>query len=170
MSHPQRYLAVFCEHGNVKHQASQQLLHHGRTQVPVEKKKKNMKEFNFKEMSKKPLCLFSLRIWPFSYTEDSVPRHLTCDGSVHSELSQWDILADSQQAVLDGVPLSLGERPALGQPVDGLQRGVHQLSVVIRAGKQGGAAGQQRQQGRADVSVHGQRRFSGAQHFLWVRY
>lgn len=85
-------------------------------------------------------------------------------------VSQWDILADSQQAVLDGVPLSLGERPALGQPVDGLQRGVHQLSVVIRAGKQGGAAGQQRQQGRADVSVHGQCCFSGAQHFLWVRY
>lgn len=82
---------------------------------------------------------------------------------------QQALLADSQQALLDGVPLSFGERAAFGQPVDCLQRGVHQLGVVLRAGKEGGTAGQQRQQGRADVPVHGQRRLSGAQRLLWDR-
>lgn len=122
-------------------------------------------------MSKKPLCLFfTEKMSIFLYRGLCSSTSDMWRFCSLRAVSQWDILADSQQAVLDGVPLSLGERPALGQPVDGLQRGVHQLSVVIRAGKQGGAAGQQRQQGRADVSVHGQRRFSGAQHFLWVRY
>lgn len=78
------------------------------------------------------------------------------------------LLADSQQALLDGIPLGFGERATFGEPVDGLQRGVNQLGVVLRAGKEGGTAGQQGQQGRADVPVHGQRRLSGAQSLLWA--
>ena len=76
---------------------------------------------------------------------------------------------DSQQTLLDGVPLGLGERASFGQPVDGLQRGVDQLCVVLRVAEESGAAGEQGQQGRADVPVHGQRCLSGAQHFLWSR-
>lgn len=41
--------------------------------------------------------------------------------------------------------------------------------MVLGAGKESGTAGQQRQQRRADVPVHGQRRLSGAQHLLWDR-
>lgn len=81
--------------------------------------------------------------------------------------STWRVLlADSQQALLDGVPLGLGERAAFGQPVDGLQRGVDEMHVVLRASKESGTAGQQRQQGGADVPVHGQRCLCGAQHLL----
>lgn len=76
------------------------------------------------------------------------------------------LLADSQQTLLDGVPLGFGERAAFGQSVDGLKCGVDQLSVVLRAAEESGTAGQQRQQRRADVPVHGQRRLSGAQHLL----
>lgn len=76
------------------------------------------------------------------------------------------LLADSQQTLLDGVPLGFGERAAFGEPVDSLQSGVDQLRVVLRAGEESGTAGQQRQQGRADVPVHGQRGLRGAQHFL----
>lgn len=87
--------------------------------------------------------------------------HLPSNGSARRAL-----LAHGQQALLDGVPLGLGERAAFGQPVDGLQRGVDELRVVLRAGKESGTAGQQRQQGGADVPVHGQRRLGGAQHLL----
>lgn len=80
--------------------------------------------------------------------------------------SSQDLLADRQQALLDGVSLGLGQRAAFGQPVDGLQRGVDQLCVVLGAGEQSGTASQERQQGRADVPVHSQRCFSGAQSFL----
>lgn len=77
------------------------------------------------------------------------------------------LLADSQQALLDGVPLGFGERAPFAQPVDGLQRGVDQLCVVLGAGEEGGAAGQQGQHSRADVPVQSQRGLGGAQHFLW---
>lgn len=81
--------------------------------------------------------------------------------------SKLALLADSQQTLLDGVPLGFGERAAFGQPVDSLQRGVNQLRIVLCAGKESGTAGQQRQQGRADVPVHCQCSLSGAQHLLW---
>lgn len=77
------------------------------------------------------------------------------------------LLADIQQALLDGVPLGFGERASFAQPVDGLQRGVDQLHVVLGAGKEGGAAGQQGQHGRADVPVQSQRGLGGAQRLLW---
>lgn len=35
-SHPQRHLAVLSEHGNIKHQPSEQLLHHRGAQMPAE--------------------------------------------------------------------------------------------------------------------------------------
>lgn len=34
-AHPERYFAVFTEHRNIKHQPSEQLLHHGGTQMPM---------------------------------------------------------------------------------------------------------------------------------------
>lgn len=80
-----------------------------------------------------------------------------------------DLLADGQQTLLDSVSLGLGQRAAFGEAIDGLQRGVDQLRVVLSAGEQCRAAGQQGQQGGANVPVHGQRRFSGAQDFLQVK-
>ena len=79
----------------------------------------------------------------------------------------WALLADSQQALLDGIPLGFGEWASFAQPVDGLQSGVDQLCVVLSAGKEGGAAGQQGQHSRTDVPVQSQRGLGGAQSFLW---
>lgn len=76
-------------------------------------------------------------------------------------------LADGQQALLYGIPLGLGEDAALGEAVDGVQGGVDEGGVVLGAGEQGGAAGEEGQQGRADVAVHGQGRLCGAQTLLW---
>lgn len=76
------------------------------------------------------------------------------------------LLADSQQAFLDSISLGFGERAALGEAVDGVQGGVDEGGVVLGAGEERGAAGQQRQQSRADVAVHGQGRLCGTQTLL----
>lgn len=81
---------------------------------------------------------------------------------------QLVILADGEQALLNCVALGLGERAALGEPVDGVQGRVDECGVVLRARKVRGAAGQQRQHRRAYVSVHGQRCLCGAQCLLQV--
>lgn len=85
---------------------------------------------------------------------------------MHKGETYLDSLADRQQALLDGVPLGLGERAALGQAVDGVQGGVDQRGVVLGAGKERGAAGEEGEDGRADVAVHGQSRLGGAQTLL----
>ena len=71
--------------------------------------------------------------------------------------------ADSDDALLVGVSLGLGERAALGQAVDDVQCGVDERGVVLGAGEQVGAARQQGEQRRADVAVHRQGRLCGAQ-------
>lgn len=76
------------------------------------------------------------------------------------------LLADSQQAFLYSIPLGFGERAALGEPIDGVQGGVDKRGVVLGAGKERGAAGQERQQSRSDVSVHSQSRLCGTQTLL----
>lgn len=57
------------------------------------------------------------------------------------------LLADSQQALLYSVSLSLGERAALGEAVDGVQSGVDEGGVVLGAGEERGTSGQEGQQG-----------------------
>lgn len=52
-------------------------------------------------------------------------------------------LANSQQALLDGVSLGLGERTAFGEAVDGVQSGVDEGGIVLGAGKERGAAGEE---------------------------
>ncbi len=79
---------------------------------------------------------------------------------------QWLSLADGQQTLLDGVSLGFGERAALGQAVDGVERGVDERGVMLCPGEVRSAAGQQRQHGRTDVPVHSQSRFCGAQSLL----
>ncbi len=53
------------------------------------------------------------------------------------------LLADSQQALLYGISLGLGERAALGKAVDGVQSGVDEGGVVLGAGEERGAAGEE---------------------------
>ncbi len=77
------------------------------------------------------------------------------------------LLADRQQALLYGISLGLGERATLGEAVDGVQGGVDEGGVVLGAGKEGGAAGQEGEQGRADVAVHGEGGLCGTQALLW---
>lgn len=77
------------------------------------------------------------------------------------------LLAHRQQTLLDGVPLGLGERAALGEAVDGVKGGVDERGVVLGAGEERRAAGEEGQQGGADVAVHGQRRLRGAETLLW---
>lgn len=48
-----------------------------------------------------------------------------------------------------------------------MQGGVNEGGVVLRAGEEGCAAGEEGQQGGADVAVHGQRRLGGAEALLW---
>ena len=83
------------------------------------------------------------------------------------ESSSCSSLADGQQTLLDGVSLGLGERAALGEAVDGVEGGVEEAGVVLRAGEERGTAGEEGQHGRADVAVHGQGRLRGAQPLLW---
>ena len=52
-------------------------------------------------------------------------------------------LADGQQALLYSISLSLGERAALGEAVDGVQGGVDEAGVVLGASKERGAAGEE---------------------------
>lgn len=56
------------------------------------------------------------------------------------------LLADSQQAFFYSISLGFGERAALGEAVDGVQSGVDKGGVVLGAGEERGAAGQERQQ------------------------
>ena len=74
--------------------------------------------------------------------------------------------ANRQQALLNGISLRLGQRAALGEAVDGVQRGVYEGGVVLRSGKQRGTAGEEGQHGRTDVAIHSQGRFGGAETLL----
>lgn len=48
-----------------------------------------------------------------------------------------------------------------------MKGGVDERGVVLGAGEEGRAAGEEGQQGGADVAVHGQRRLRGAKALLW---
>lgn len=47
-----------------------------------------------------------------------------------------------------------------------MQSGVDKGGVVLGAGEERGAAGQEREQSRSDISVHGQSRLCGTQTLL----
>ena len=74
--------------------------------------------------------------------------------------------AHGQEAVLDGVSLGRGEAAALGQPVHGVEQGVDQRGVRLRAGKQRCALSQQGQHSCAQVPVEGQSHVRGTENRL----
>lgn len=72
-------------------------------------------------------------------------------------------LAQSHEALLDDVSLSLGEGPSSRQPVDGVQHGVDHDRPVVAASKEGGALGDEWQHCRAQVAVEGQGHLGSAE-------
>lgn len=75
-------------------------------------------------------------------------------------------LANGQQTFLYGIPLCFGEGPPLGEPVNGLQRGINQGGAVLRPGKQWGAPRKQREHRRAYIPVERQCSLCGAEGHL----
>lgn len=70
---------------------------------------------------------------------------------------------DRQQALLDGISLGLGEHAALGDPVDRLEQGVHQLAVGLGASEQRRTLGEEGQHCCAQIAVESQRHVSACQ-------
>lgn len=57
------------------------------------------------------------------------------------------LLANRQQALLYRISLRLRQRATLGEAVDGVQSGVDEGGVVLGAGEERGAAGEEGQHG-----------------------
>lgn len=61
----------------------------------------------------------------------------------------------SQQTLLDGIPLGLGQAAALGQAVHSVQQRVNERGVRLCARKQWGTLSKQGQHSCAQVAVQG---------------
>lgn len=72
------------------------------------------------------------------------------------------LLANGQQTLLYGVPLSFGEGTALGKPVYCLQCRVDQRGIVLCSSKERGASCEKREHGRTYVPVQCQHGLGGA--------
>ena len=76
------------------------------------------------------------------------------------------LLAEGHEALLNDVPLGLGEGPATGQPVDGVEHGVNHDGSVVAAGEQRRTLGDEGQHGRAQIAVQSQGHLGGAERCL----
>ena len=77
---------------------------------------------------------------------------------------------DSQQTLLDGVPLGLGEAAAFGQAVNRVEEGIDQGGERLRPRKQGSTFSQERQHGCTQIPVEGQSHVCGTESGLtWTQ-
>lgn len=139
--HLERHFRELIKDGHVEHQAPQQVLQHGRADVPGR--------------------TFSGR---WALTWKPTPPHPAAPPGPSSRL-----LAERHEAVLDDVTLRFGEGAAPGQAVHGVQHGVHHDGAVLGSGKERRTLGDERQNRQAQVSVQRQRHLSSAERGLECR-
>lgn len=77
--------------------------------------------------------------------------------------------AECHEAVLDDIPLCLGERAAAGQAVYRVKHGVHHDGTVLSSRKEWCTFGDERQYRQAQVAVQCQRHLCGAESGLGCR-
>lgn len=99
------------------------------------------------------------------FTRSRVTPLNAADTDTHTEVKHMGsghLLANGQQTLLYGVPLSFGEGSPLGKPVYCLQCRVDQRSVVLCSGKEGGASCEEWEHSRTYVPVQCQSSLGGA--------
>lgn len=143
--HLERHLGELIEDGHIEHQASKQVLQHGRADIPEEDKPREGRE-----LTRGP-----------TLTTPSTPPTPAIVGPSSP--------AQRHEAVLDDVALCFGERAAPRQSVHCVQHGVHHDGAVLGARKEWRALGDERQHSQAQVAVKCQRHLRGAESSLGCR-